>query len=544
MNPSSSTDPAKKALEDALKARGGLIPIAERSSDPNKIAHLMEKLELFMSGHQLSKQDLELLNSNSSLDNTNTIPVQKSPVQLSVQETPKPELKVVQETPKPVQESPIKEKPEPVIVQNSPVQEIPKPEPIVVQKSPEPKVVENKCFCKYKLAVSILQEKSNDELSKLLKDLNVNHVLTNLSCTSWSDANRNSAIILLTRVDTTCKCSLNGNACDCVDPDAPKESEEVVGFMIKSGIQHHNENPVELSVRTNNVVKCFHIDEERDVAIGIQLSKMNLNYVFKKPSDDVKSFHLECPHLFGATMPVLPSFVDLRSKWGTVYNQGSLGSCCSNSLSGVLRHCMKKEGKPTITPSRLFIYYNARMDAGLPLNQDTGLSIEEGYRSVSQQSACSEVVYPYNIAVFANKPTQAAYQDALNHTKSPQFQYMSIASNLTQIQQCLNAGFPLSFGTSVYESFMSQQVAQSGIVPVPNTKTEQICGGHAMSIVGYINADVPLTQLGFSGSSIGYFIVANSWSSSWGKNGFCLFPYTYMLNQQSTSDFYSPRYFA
>jgi C1A family cysteine protease len=140
-------------------------------------------------------------------------------------------------------------------------------------------------------------------------------------------------------------------------------------------------------------------------------------------------------------------------------------------------------------------------------------------------SACGENNWPYDITKFAVKPPQHCYNAAKTHK---QLKAINISANDIAIKTCLVSGFPVSFGAALFESFMTEKVAQTGIIPVPNIKTEQRVGGHCMTIVGYDD-------------SKNAFLVSNSWSVKWGIKGFCWFPYKYMLNKTLVSDFWSFR---
>jgi C1A family cysteine protease len=52
------------------------------------------------------------------------------------------------------------------------------------------------------------------------------------------------------------------------------------------------------------------------------------------------------------------------------------------------------------------------------------------------------------------------------------------------MKACLAAGFPYVFGFRVYQSFESDVVASTGIVPMPAYR-ETYLGGHAVLAVGY-----------------------------------------------------------
>jgi C1A family cysteine protease len=93
------------------------------------------------------------------------------------------------------------------------------------------------------------------------------------------------------------------------------------------------------------------------------------------------------------------------------------------------------------------------------------------------------------------------------------------------MKACLASGYPIIFGFTVYESFESQQVANTGIVPMPGHH-ESVLGGHAVLCVGYDDS----TQR---------FIVRNSWGDSWGDKGACYMPYAYLLSRSLASDFWT-----
>jgi C1A family cysteine protease len=267
----------------------------------------------------------------------------------------------------------------------------------------------------------------------------------------------------------------------------------------------------------------FHVDLKRDNTIGIELSKMNLNYTFKQPiHENSKLFGIvynEIPKLS------LPTLVDLRPQFGLPLNQFTLGDCVANSTAGALRYTFAKERLGVFNPSRLFIYYNGRKLGGYPTDKDTGITVENAYESISKYSTCSEELMPYIIAQYAQAPTPAQYSAALLHKT---FQYLSL--NASQLKQCIAQGYVVSFGIILYPSFMTAQTAKTGLVSVPNTKMERSIGGHCMCITGYDDSKQS-------------FIVTNSWGKNWGINGSCYIPYTYM-SSSLCSDFYSCRLFS
>ncbi|HEY0755035.1 MAG TPA: C1 family peptidase [Ktedonobacteraceae bacterium] len=220
----------------------------------------------------------------------------------------------------------------------------------------------------------------------------------------------------------------------------------------------------------------------------------------------------------------LPASVDLRINCPPVYDQGKLGSCTSNAIAGVLEFDQIKESLPAIfVPSRLFIYYNERVIEGT-VSSDSGAQLRDGIKTVNKQGACSETEWPYDIGKFIDQPSDSCYQDALQHRA---LTYKRVTRDLPTMKSCLAEGYPFIFGFTVYESFESDAVTKTGIVPLPQSG-EKVLGGHAVVAVGYDDS----TQR---------FLVRNSWGAAWGQEGYFTMPYTYLTHRGLASDFWTVR---
>ncbi len=233
----------------------------------------------------------------------------------------------------------------------------------------------------------------------------------------------------------------------------------------------------------------------------------------------------------------LPAKVDLRPNCPHIYDQEQLGSCTANAIAGALEFDqMKQKLTDIFTPSRLFIYYNERVMEGT-VNEDSGAMIRDGIKSVGKQGACPEEktkqhpgpegVWPYDPDYqvrFIKKPTPKCYEVAAKHQA---ILYSRLVRNLNQMKGCLASGYPFVFGFSVYESFESQEVAQTGRVPMPSPN-EQLLGGHAVLAVGYDDSQRR-------------FIVRNSWGKDWGMQGYFTIPYAYLLDDNLADDFWTIR---
>ena len=224
-----------------------------------------------------------------------------------------------------------------------------------------------------------------------------------------------------------------------------------------------------------------------------------------------------------------PPQVDLSKEtyMPAVLDQGSLGSCAENAMANNLSFLLGKEKRPQWLASRLAMYYDTRvLVEDSPANDDTGVTLEDLCQSVRKYHVFPESLWPYDVSKFAEKPPTVD-----KSKNSTVFSAHAVAQDIDTIRAYLSAGFPILIGIQVYDSFESQAVAESGIVPMPNTDTEQCLGGHALLLVGYDD-------------SRKVFLVLNSWGASWGiNNGYCLFPYEYLLNTDLASDFWCVQLF-
>ena len=220
-----------------------------------------------------------------------------------------------------------------------------------------------------------------------------------------------------------------------------------------------------------------------------------------------------------ARITTLPPSVDLRPGCPPVYDQGQLGSCTANAIAAAIQfeQIRQKEPKP-FAPSRLFIYYNERVMEHT-VGQDAGAQIRDGMKSVNHIGACPETDWPYIITKFAQKPPSRALKDA---RLGKALSYQRVVQTLDQMKGCLASGLPIVLGISVYESFESQQVTKSGVVPMP-ANSEKLLGGQAILAVGYNDAEQR-------------FVMRNSWGTSWGMQGYFTIPYAYLTDSNLCDD--------
>lgn len=211
--------------------------------------------------------------------------------------------------------------------------------------------------------------------------------------------------------------------------------------------------------------------------------------------------------------------VDLRSYCSPVEDQGNLGSCTGNAIAEAIEMLDKRNGKNT-ERSRLFVYYYERLLEGT-VNRDSGAYIRDGIKVTYNYGVPLESLWPYDVKKYRVPPSKEANADALRRK-------VTLYERAADFNSCINAltnGYPVVVGFEVYASFMGSIVGRTGIMPYPNTKTEPLLGGHAVLLVGYDNSKQ-------------WFIVKNSWGSSWGDKGYFYMPYRVIQNPSMSGDFW------
>ena len=208
----------------------------------------------------------------------------------------------------------------------------------------------------------------------------------------------------------------------------------------------------------------------------------------------------------------IPQDVDLRDRCPPIFDQQSLGSCTAQALAFALQYNEQQDHQAcTEIPSRLFIYYCERAKDGT-INEDAGSSLRTGIKCVNKTGAPPESLWPYDEDHFSDKPPIEAWAAARYYRA---IRYARVGQAKSLMLQCLGQGLPFICGIPVYESFESDDVRASGMVPMPGDD-EAMVGGHAVSIVGFRSADKT-------------WIGRNSWGRAWGDRGYFYLPEAYLL---------------
>lgn len=238
---------------------------------------------------------------------------------------------------------------------------------------------------------------------------------------------------------------------------------------------------------------------------------INVRYQLQRQEKDKRDYKLYRCSLIERILnifkkPVLPNSVDLRDKMPEVYDQLALGSCSAQSTTA---YRVFLSGDKTLQLSRLFQYYKTREIEGT-VNEDSGCTNRDAMKSMAKNGICIESLMPYDIDKFTVAPSKEAITNALNYRIKA---YHSV-KNLTQIKQALNDGMPVVLGMKVYESFEYDEVAKTGVMPMPK-KFEKYLGGHSVLCVGFSDDKKCL-------------IIRNSWGETWGDEGYFYLSYDYV----------------
>lgn len=217
----------------------------------------------------------------------------------------------------------------------------------------------------------------------------------------------------------------------------------------------------------------------------------------------------------------LPKSYDGEKLFMPCYDQGELGSCTGNAVGSIIEQQMIEQKRATVfRPSRLFIYYNTRLEEGT-IAEDTGAQLRTTIKVANKYGACDEITWQYNVSKFAAKPPKCAYEEA---SKNQALEYESVQQDLNHLKDAISKANPIAFGFMCYENLMSNTTASTGILGMPS-KNMKASGGHAVVLVGYDD-------------SKRMFKVRNSWGTSWGQKGYFWMPYEYVVNQDLADDFW------
>jgi cathepsin B len=195
----------------------------------------------------------------------------------------------------------------------------------------------------------------------------------------------------------------------------------------------------------------------------------------------------------------VPASFDSRTQWpkcvGAIRNQGDCGSCWAFSATEVLadRICIDTNAATTVvlSPQWLVSCDTTNMGCG-------GGYLEAAWEYMEKHGVPVDSCDPYSSGDNDESGSCSANCSTFYKAKNAE-SYDTPAA----IQAAILAGGPVQTAFTVYQDFMSYK---SGVYV---HKSGAELGGHAVKIIGW----------GVQGKT-NYWIVANSWGTDWGLNGF------------------------
>lgn len=219
------------------------------------------------------------------------------------------------------------------------------------------------------------------------------------------------------------------------------------------------------------------------------------------------------PHRDIETKAATPRSFSLQPFCPPAYNQLQLGSCTANALCHILLMLSGKCGvdvsfPPDFEPSRMFVYTEERMLESGGQIQDDGANVADGFAIITSIGVCEERCMPYVPANFGSPPSAEALSNAAEH-KYPQSEIIAVDPDV--IKTCVSQRIPVALALWVFPSFMTESVANDGVMPVPSADelSNAAVGGHEVCVVGFTDTNL---------------ICLNSWGVGWGKQGFFSLP--------------------
>ena len=213
---------------------------------------------------------------------------------------------------------------------------------------------------------------------------------------------------------------------------------------------------------------------------------------------------------------VLPKKVDLRRDWWNVGNQGATGSCVGwATASSLLRYHFTKARKIKTNEkiSVRFIWMASKemdeyIDYPTSFIEDAGTSIKTALKTARKIGALKADIFPFigkmvtikeqNFLAVAGKLKIKAFFNLINSNQD----------KLTMFKTWLAYQGPILTSLECDSNWFHPQ--PGGLLEKYDEKS--VCGGHAMSIVGYTPT---------------HFIIRNSWGTRWGDQGFAYASYEY-----------------
>ena len=166
---------------------------------------------------------------------------------------------------------------------------------------------------------------------------------------------------------------------------------------------------------------------------------------------------------------LVPQAVYLREWGGPIKDQGEEGSCTGHAFSSAREWIARKYEKssPILSPQCL---YAEELLASNDFPKDEGAMPRTGCQVLTALGCCETALYPY-VTGEITKPTPEQIANALKYKTGAYHRIVSMSDLLRCVADA--TPWPVAVGFTVYDSFMSDEVAETGIMPVPKLGEQQ-----------------------------------------------------------------------
>ena len=233
------------------------------------------------------------------------------------------------------------------------------------------------------------------------------------------------------------------------------------------------------------------------------------------PSYKNATYEIIDKNFFNSSEIEITDFVDLRKTFPSIINVHSLPFNPIACVSYLLEYSLLKNGLDVFPPSLMFIYKHCKFFKGIP----ELISFEAIFKSIRSKGFCIENEFRTNKVNLSN----VNISDDLYEKASPYkfIKVLKVLNNLEIIKIVLSHKYPILVGLSIYNDL--SKIHNKLLVPDHNT--EKNLGGIGGVLVGYMEERE-------------MFIMAQTYGTSFGQNGYILVPYNYILNNSYTFEMY------
>lgn len=196
---------------------------------------------------------------------------------------------------------------------------------------------------------------------------------------------------------------------------------------------------------------------------------------------------------------------------GLILNQGNEGSCTGFGLAATINYLLWKNDIENNKVSERMLYNTAKLYDEWPGDDYEGSSCRGAMKGWHRHGVCAQEFWPYEPNA-QTKPRQGWLQDA---AKRPLGAYYRVnKDSIADMQAAIVEVGAVYVSGIVHDGWFLGEEFKLPVIPFRNKPV----GGHAFALVGYTSDG---------------FIVQNSWSASWGYNGFAVLSYSDWVQNSS-----------